>query len=199
MVYVASSDAKVSAFASPTQAALGLPILFVHGFCDGPQSFQIAESDVQTFLRTKLTPELYGDVSQYWVFYDSKNVDFEIPNGTRTYRSVPATSRFFAVAFEYPRHPPLVQQFDASEVAKVSINAKAHELAHIIWKIKSITGAPRVIVVAHSMGGLVSRSYIEELGSGSSPDPYLNDISTLVTLDTPHGAQRWRGCCGTLI
>jgi hypothetical protein len=37
------------------------------------------------------------------------------------------------------------------------------------------------------MGGLLSIAYIEELGNGSSPDPYFNHISTLVTIDTPHG------------
>jgi pimeloyl-ACP methyl ester carboxylesterase len=150
---------------------------------------------VQNFLQ-RTYPQFYSDSGQYWVFYDGKNVNFEIPDGKRTYGNVPASSRLFAVAFDDPGHS-LVQDFDPNEVAQISVYDKADELAHIIWKVKSLTGAPRVIVVAHSLGGLVSRAYIEELPLGLSGDRYWNDISTLVTLDTPHGGT-WLGALNTL-
>jgi uncharacterized repeat protein (TIGR03803 family) len=164
---------------------IGLPVLFVHGICDKPASFQVMESAVQAYLQGTYS-QFYADPSQYWVFYDGENVNFEVPNGTTTYTSVPASARFFAVAFDDPGQS-LIQDFDETSVAQISIYAKADELAHVIWTIKSITGAPRVIVISHSMGGLVSRAYVEELGVGTVPDSYFNDISTLVTLDTPHG------------
>src|ERR1019366_1636236 len=68
---------------------------------------------------------------------------------------------------------------------------KGYELAQIIGRIKAVTGAPRVVVVGHSMGGLVARSYIEGLASPTATVqaaiPYLQDIAALITLDTPHG------------
>jgi len=183
--YISSTSAQLVQTVEAVPPPIGLPILFVHGFCDLPASFQVMESAVQAFLQETYS-QLYAGSGQFWTFYDGQNVNFEVPNGTTTYTSVPASTRFFAIAFDDPG-VPLVQNFDPSSVAQISIYAKADELAHVIWAIKSITGAPRVIVVAHSMGGLVSRAYVEELGIGASPDAYLNDISTLVSLDTPQG------------
>ncbi|MBP9751302.1 MAG: alpha/beta hydrolase [Candidatus Moranbacteria bacterium] len=44
------------------------------------------------------------------------------------------------------------------------------------------TGVSKVDVVAHSMGGLVARSYVEELGEAR----YADTIDQLITLGTPH-------------
>lgn len=55
----------------------------------------------------------------------------------------------------------------------------------------------RIRIVAHSMGGLVSRAYIQGLGLSHEPVgdltvPYRNDVARLVTLGTPHlGSQAW--------
>ena len=48
-----------------------------------------------------------------------------------------------------------------------------------VESVKTQTGWPKVDIVAHSMGGLVAREYIETLNGGSS-------IDQLVTLGTPH-------------
>lgn len=55
----------------------------------------------------------------------------------------------------------------------------AESLKEKIQEIKDDTGIPRVNIVAHSMGGLVARYYIES-------DFYQNDINNLITLGTPH-------------
>ncbi|HRZ95754.1 MAG TPA: alpha/beta fold hydrolase [Candidatus Moranbacteria bacterium] len=47
-----------------------------------------------------------------------------------------------------------------------------------IAEIKQATGLPKVDVVAHSMGGLLAREYIES-------DYYQDDVSQLITLGTP--------------
>jgi pimeloyl-ACP methyl ester carboxylesterase len=41
------------------------------------------------------------------------------------------------------------------------------------------SGAAQVVLVAHSMGGLVARSYLQSAG-------YRNDVARLITLGTPH-------------
>jgi pimeloyl-ACP methyl ester carboxylesterase len=48
-----------------------------------------------------------------------------------------------------------------------------------IQKIKSDTGATKVDIIGHSMGGLVARYYIEN-------DGYNNDVDKLIFLNTPH-------------
>ena len=52
-------------------------------------------------------------------------------------------------------------------------------LKPVIDQAKQISGADKVDIIAHSMGGLVARSYIQ----GPS---YDNDVDQLITLGTPH-------------
>lgn len=52
-------------------------------------------------------------------------------------------------------------------------------LGRQIAAVRSARGAPRVVVVGHSMGGIVARRYIE----GAD---YQADVSALVTLGAPH-------------
>jgi hypothetical protein len=99
---------------------------------------------------------------------------------------VPIPSASTQVSYDYS-----YKSFRPDVVADVPIYEKGYELAQIIWQIKSLTGAPRVIVVGHSMGGLDSRAYIEGLasptGTQAAAIPYYNDLAALATLDTPHG------------
>lgn len=64
-------------------------------------------------------------------------------------------------------------------------------LQPVIQQAKQETGATKVDLVAHSMGGLVARAYIQG-------DNYAGDVDQLITLGTPHtgasGAyQAWEG------
>lgn len=59
-----------------------------------------------------------------------------------------------------------------------SIELFADQLALMIAAIEAATGATQVILVGHSMGGLVSRAYLRRYGSGK--------VRRLVTLGTPH-------------
>ena len=59
-----------------------------------------------------------------------------------------------------------------------SIEAFADQLARKIDAIVAATGAPRIVVVAHSMGGLVVRAYQRRQGSAR--------IARIVTIGTPH-------------
>ncbi|MFZ1007509.1 MAG: hypothetical protein WAN65_11765, partial [Candidatus Sulfotelmatobacter sp.] len=123
--------------------------------------------------------------------------------------AVTPDARFFSVAF----YDPVGGNFDPEGVALVSNLNKANELANIIQAITEITHIKDVIVVAHSMGGLVTRAYLENLASpgacynyqqlfdlppvGSpaydngickpSATRYASNVADLITLDTPHG------------
>jgi triacylglycerol esterase/lipase EstA (alpha/beta hydrolase family) len=59
-----------------------------------------------------------------------------------------------------------------------SIETFAEQLARKIDAIMAATGAPRVIIIAHSMGGLVARAHLREHGTGR--------IAGIVTIGSPH-------------
>ena len=61
----------------------------------------------------------------------------------------------------------------------LSIEEMAAELTGFVEKVKEITGSDKVDIVAHSLGGLVARLAICELGLDRS-------VSRFITLGTPH-------------
>lgn len=59
------------------------------------------------------------------------------------------------------------------------INANAQRLANTVNAVRTRTGAAKVDLVAHSMGGLVSRGYVKNLGGSSRVD-------SLIMMGTPN-------------
>lgn len=59
------------------------------------------------------------------------------------------------------------------------VPALARRLARRVEEVKRLTGAPRVHVVAHSLGGILLRWYVQELGGDRS-------VATAITLGSPH-------------
>lgn len=190
-------------------AKMGLPVIIVHGICSRADDFLPLEAKLKGYLQAHFPtyyPHAANGADEYVAYYSAPNVVFQLPGtGKQTYSTFPATVRFFVVALDDPGKSAY-QNFDEYSVVQQSIETKGDELAHIIWKIKQITGAPRVIVIVHSMGGLVARTYIEEMAKPSEAtvdtDSYYNDIATLITIDTPHGGSIWAdgslpfGACG---
>ncbi len=64
------------------------------------------------------------------------------------------------------------------EPAYADIDAYADGLARRIEEIRNGTGADKLILLAHSMGGLVARAYLRKYGAGH--------VAKLITLGTPH-------------
>jgi triacylglycerol esterase/lipase EstA (alpha/beta hydrolase family) len=74
------------------------------------------------------------------------------------------------------------------------ISVYAQRLRDVIEVIKHNTGKNKVIIIAHSMGGLVSREYIKNYGG-------INSVSKLITIGTPnHGTDAFtiNTLCGIL-
>jgi len=63
-----------------------------------------------------------------------------------------------------------------------SIDEMADQLSRRIDEICRATGAGKIVVVAHSMGGLITRAYMARRGSGS--------IYKFITLGSPHQGTR---------
>jgi pimeloyl-ACP methyl ester carboxylesterase len=59
----------------------------------------------------------------------------------------------------------------------LEVNARVVQQA--VYDARMATGKPKVIIIAHSMGGLVSRAYIEG-------PRYQNDVQALFTFGSPH-------------
>ena len=59
------------------------------------------------------------------------------------------------------------------------VRTAAHELRTHVERLRERTGADRVHIVGHSLGGMIARFYVQRLGGSEAVD-------TLVTLGSPH-------------
>jgi len=152
--------------ASPALAA-ELPVLFIHGFC--------SSADTWNDTLPQLSTRRYGE--------DAPRV-YEDAHGKAAARTmVSQGSRTFRIDFS-----DLSGGFDLLAVANVPTDRKAGELKVIIDAIKKFTGAPAVILIGHSLGGLAARSYIQGTGHDRKGNliPYGRDVAALITIDTPN-------------
>jgi pimeloyl-ACP methyl ester carboxylesterase len=113
---------------------------------------------------------------------------YENTNGKAAARTVvQAGSKTFRIDFS-----DLKGGFDLLAVANVTTDRKAGELKVAIDAIKQFAGAPAVILVGHSLGGLAARSYMQGTGhdrNGISIS-YGRDVAALIMIDTPNQGSR---------
>lgn len=148
-------------------AAAELPVLFVHGFC--------SSSDTWNETIPQLSVRRYGD--------DVPRV-FESAIGKAALRtSISQEAKTFRIDFS-----DLANGFDLLAIANVPTVRKAGELKVVIDAIKRFTGAPGVIVVGHSLGGLVTRAYLQGIGvdRNGATIPYGRDVAALIMISTPN-------------
>jgi pimeloyl-ACP methyl ester carboxylesterase len=166
------------------------PILFVHGFC--------SESKAWDPLFRNLPRARFGD--EMARFFQGADGGVYLKEETRSNQL-----QSFTIDF-YDRTG---RTFDARAVADISIVTKVEQLKAVIDQIKASTGKSKVIIVSHSMGGLVSRSYVQgwSLDSSGQAIPYEGDVAGVITIDTPHSGSDladipldltpWDRPCGT--
>jgi sugar lactone lactonase YvrE len=198
------------------------PILFVHGWCGSPYDW----APLYSSLLTTLPDSMYPDKTVYLVQYNSTTDGYSIYRENNpvnnpsdltlvTLQDIAAYSsspRFFVIQFYDPNEGG---NTDPDNVTRISVLNKAYELKKVIAKIKSITSVTAVNIVSFSMGGLDSRTYVENLASagscynyqdnnqdpaygshpnyaastclpGSAKAAYANDVANIITVDTPH-------------
>ncbi|MDP9223429.1 MAG: hypothetical protein M3P18_06160 [Actinomycetota bacterium] len=68
-----------------------------------------------------------------------------------------------------------------------NIEDAAVGLYDFVQLVRTKTGAPRVYLVAHSMGGLICRSMIEKVSLEGGRKPARDIVDKLFTFGTPHG------------
>lgn len=59
------------------------------------------------------------------------------------------------------------------------LRTAAHELRRHVERLREETGADKVYIVGHSLGGMIARYYVQRMGGSAAVD-------TLVTLGSPH-------------
>jgi trimeric autotransporter adhesin len=202
LVAIGSSCLVVShAQAQCTDAAKTRPLLFVHGLWESSTAWGTT-SERYYGIRDTIIGRMAGtygyplNSTDYDLYFDGTNVRYSQQQGNPNLQTdpiasssnIPCDARFFSIIFFG------WDTFDASDVANVSIITKAFELSEVIKAITGITFVKDVIVVAHSLGALDSRAYIENFGSALAPCivlpcydvgslPYTNDIGHLITVN----------------
>lgn len=120
---------------------------------------------------------LYGNAETFKNF----EKDFLFAAGANLYPGTPQTSPFVLRA-AYNYSDGLVKN---NSVMKLNIDRLLRQMV----KQKYSTG--KVDIIAHSMGGLVSRAYIQD---PYNIQPYRNDIHKLITLNTMHAGSQFADC-----
>lgn len=145
------------------------PIIFLHGHAFNKDISAEYSLDAFNTLQDKLEQEGYvngGAIS----LYTTKNT----PMGEWGVFKTPMTLKvsYYYDIFQTPENYVIVQE--KSE----SIDTYAVRFKEILDTVRYKTGRDKVVVVAHSMGGLVARRYVQIFGS--------DQIAKLVTVGTPH-------------
>lgn len=161
---------------STTAQAQIRPVVFVHGFCSDSNLWDFYWNEIGA------VNGRYGD-RKIDLFWDGTSVRERNQNGAPG-APLPAvvTSRFFAADLSWSQTSSRFEPADSADHS--TIFEKAAYLARIIEEVKRATGSSEVFVVAHSMGGLVARAYMQ--GQATPARPYRHDVAALLTVGTPN-------------
>jgi uncharacterized alpha/beta hydrolase family protein len=150
------------------------PIIFVHGH-------SIFEEDVTTYsingfleFQKKLDSDgLYRNIG---VILPNDNIDYYLPGEWGRYGKPISVRTSYYTGILSPQNV-----FISNDEARRSINEYAQRLERVVDIVIHHTGKNKVIIIGHSMGGLVARAYIKNYNGESKVDK-------LIMIGTPnHG------------
>lgn len=120
---------------------------------------------------------LYGNAESFKSF----EKDYLFASGANLYPGTPQNSPFLLRA-EYNYADGVVKN---NSVMKMSIDRLLQQMVNQKYS------AGKVDIIAHSMGGLISRAYIQD---PYNIQPYRNDVHKLITLNTMHAGSQLSDC-----
>lgn len=179
------------------------PVLLVHGFCSDSNTWGDMIASMQPSTR-------YGNgVTKLYAARDVRANQslpmfvFQRDTGllaSTAFPSADPSKRVFTIDF----YNDVSGSFAGDQVADTGILHKAAELSAVIKEVTRISGASKVTIVAHSLGGLATRAYVQGLAIASGPRliHYGDDVAKIITIDTPHtGADpaNWLSFAGQLV
>jgi len=158
------------------------PVIFLHGH--SVNRALAADYSLDTFekIKKKLSGESYIDAGSIVI----SDIDIEKGLWGRVRAPIEVTASYYFDAYKT----------DTGEIITPSksdsIDTYAIRLKDIIEIVKHRTNKEKVIVVAHSMGGLVTRRYVDIFGE--------NDVAKVILIDTPnHGIEdQVKNYCGII-
>ncbi|MBU3941408.1 MAG: alpha/beta fold hydrolase [Nanoarchaeota archaeon] len=145
------------------------PVVFVHGHSVNKNTAADYSLDVFNKLQKELEKDGYlnaGSISLYTPVDTSPGV------WGLSQAPVSIKASYYFDVFKEPENYVVVQ------TKSENIDTYALRLREIIQTIKYRTGKPRVVIIAHSMGGLVSRRYLQIFGE--------DDVEKLIMIGTPN-------------
>ncbi|MFB6889296.1 esterase/lipase family protein [Kitasatospora sp. NPDC056327] len=177
-----------------------LPIVYVRGYAGGTPGIEKAVTDPfygfnegSTHIRVgrQDSPVFYQFESPLLRLFAEEHYQVLVEGGQETYldthrKDVPADSiwihRFYdRCSGTWGERP---EDF--------SLERAAEDLLRLIEELREKTGAPRVHLVAHSMGGLICRCLLQKVIPEKRPGTRAADyVSKLFTYGTPHGGIRF--------
>jgi pimeloyl-ACP methyl ester carboxylesterase len=142
------------AYGSPSN-----PVIFIHGLGSDVSAWQAFGSTLK---------------QNQWIFggcvtfnrSTGKVQPIQVPGICASTTSAPSTGDFYLMQF--------------SDNQKLAFHEQAKELGAIIDAVSAVNAQAGVILIAHSMGGLAARSYLQQLS------PTANKVLKLITVGTPH-------------
>ena len=146
------------------------PIIFLHGHSLAKDNSPEFSLDSFNKLQLKLQDDGYlnsGIVSLY-----SKNEQLQLGAWGLSGKPVTVKVSYYYDAFRKE------DKYIVVPTKSENIDTYALRLRDLIYIVKQRTGKPKVNIIAHSMGGLVARRYIQIFGD--------NDIDKLVMITTPN-------------
>ncbi len=150
---------------------------------EGPLLRLLGERDYQVLVRGSqkelLATAVDGTLPQksIWIhrFYDEAATTYAAP----TPRSGNLFDRAITWTEDLVREHTTAQGFDIEQAAR--------ELYDLVLLVREKTGAPKVFLVAHSMGGLVARCMMQKVCEEDGRIPAKELVAKFCTYATPHG------------
>lgn len=139
------------------------PLILLHGHSFNQKNSAYQSTDIFNQLEPRLESEGYVSLGIWKPYADPKNIILE---------NVLLKPTYYITTYNDILGTSTIQSKDES------IEEYSERLKGTIDNIKLITGSNKVDIVAHSMGGLVVRKYIQEYGP--------EDIDDLIMIGTPN-------------
>ncbi len=151
----------LATFASPASAlaptSAPYPVIFIHGLASSAQG--------------AWGPAVKWLDAAGWIGGGDLQV---VPGAGVTGLTNASADYFFMNMSDWQRLP--------SPSQSLTLQQQGLEVAAIVRRVRAATGATKVVLVGHSMGGLAARAYVQSLGTNR----YAGDVARLVTVGTPH-------------
>jgi hypothetical protein len=159
------------------------PLIFVHGHSKSEDGSKYSISTFNEFQNRLVLNNLYGKREP--ILANDEKINFKEGQWANT--ELPISIRTTYYYGEYSLSGGFIYQDNNQEIEEY-----ARRLEKIIDIVKYATGRDKVDIVAHSMGGLVSREYVRQTKG--------KDINKLVMIGTPNdGIYGYSGSlCGSL-